>query len=243
MKSILFTLMFVANFCVQSSAQEGGSILGTWYMIDMSGESRQRIVLSENQIVTERWITYNVEEPYWKEDKVTELAYFKSDKLIAQILTKDERLKGVSPGQLVLSPDFQTLDMYNMKQGFDDNKEALTALNDFEFKEIMSRPVYSKERLDQINSLPSTEKLSKKEFMKLMTSLESYNSQLTDFVKNSGFNNVQRMVYYVTDKLFKQGLIDLGYNPWKPTNEYFVERLRQDPEIASLLEKQLHFKL
>jgi len=243
MKRIVILLLLVSVLPLLAMAQKGSPILGTWYMIDMSGQSDQRIILSESQMITERWVTYEVDKPYWKEDKVIKFAYYKEDNGRAVVLTLDDRLDGLSPGQLVLSSDSHELNIYNMKKGFDNEENALGALENFKFQELLSRPVYSKERLDAINELPSTEKLSKEELIRLMKSLEAHDHELTEFFTNSQLENAQRMSYYITDNLFKKGLIELGYNPWKPTDEYFIKRLRQDPEIAGLLERQVHFKL
>lgn len=237
----ILLLVFVLN--VTGYGQDNEGITGTWYMIDMGGESTQRLILSEKDMKTERWMTYNVEEPFWKEDKVVTIAHFNKvaqDK--AEILTTDSRLEGVSPGELWLSKDGRVLYMYNMKMGFNDQSKALQSLHEFKFKALMARPVYSKQRLEEINSLPSTQNLSKTEFIKLIKTLQANDQVLSDFLTKSHVKNAQHRLFQITNSLFNQGLIDLGYNPWKPTEEYFVRRLKQDPEVAALLESQIHFK-
>ncbi len=240
---IIVTTLLSFTLIVNSFAQTTESVKGVWYMIDQSGESSQRLIISENEIKTERWVSYNVDQPYWKEDKTVAISYFESNTSGAvEILTSDSRSEGLSPGELLLSKDRQVLFMYNMRKGFTDQDEALSALGEFKFKTLMSRPVYRKKRLDQINALPSTAKMNKDEFIKLVKVLQSHDKVLSDFLTESNVNNAQRMLFYITDNLFKQGIIQMGYNPWKPTDTYFVERLKKEPEVSKLLENQVHFR-
>lgn len=242
-KACLIAICWLALYSI-SIAQNDRSVQGTWYMIDMSGESTQRIILTKKEMITQRWITYNVDKPYWKEDKRTEFVYFQYDSETnkARVLAEDNRIEGVSPGELWTSRGRSMLYFYHMNNGFSDRKDALKSLDNFQFKDLTAKALYSKDRVEKISQLPSTEGITKDQFVKLVKIIQSHDQILSDFLDQNNTNNAQRALFYIVDNLFKQGLIEMGYNPWKPTDSYFVDRFRNDPEVAELLDKQVHLK-
>lgn len=232
MKKILAVLITISSF--SSFAQE--PILGTWYIIESDGKSRERIVLSKDALITERLITYNVEQPYWKEEKKSAFFSIEEKESSYQTVGFSPEKNQYFAGEFWVSQKGE-LNIFQLIGGSASPEEALKKLNNKEYKQLLAKTYFSKQRMEEIQQLPTLGNLTKDDLLTTMNAVLKHSEKLEKYINESGEKHARFMAVKAIENLKNQKFIELGYNPFLFSDPYYMERFQEDKDVEGLNEK------
>ncbi|MEO9872492.1 hypothetical protein [Ekhidna sp.] len=237
MKKIFILITFLSFNSLLS--QE--SILGTWYVIENDDESRQRIVLTSNALVSERLETYEVEEPYWKKDKESAIISLEKKGSGYQILGFLPEKNQYFAGEFWTDKNGE-LKTFQMREASANKEDALSKLDNKNSKKLLSKTYYNKKRMEEINQLPTLEKLTKEDLVVTMKAMLEYSKVLEKYVNESGEKHARFMAVKAIENLKNQKFLELGYNPFVFADPYYMDRFKEDTDVNELNEKMTLMK-
>ena len=234
---LTFLLLNAAFFAYSQS-----HFYGTWYILDGDDISRNRIAISTNGIVAERYEDYEVEEPYWevenesniKESRVTEGAY--------QVVGFSEESNAYFGGEFWLTEQKGELMAFQMRQPHPSVEKAYQSLDDNKYKEMMANTFYSEDRMKEIMQMPDLGSLTKEDLLTTIKYVQSHTELLNSFINEHADQRVRFLVSRAAENLKNRKFIELGYNPFKYTEPYFMDKFKDDPDLEKLNEQSVHFK-
>lgn len=209
---------------------------GTWYAKSYDGELNNRLVINGQSIVYESYETYNVEEPYWKVEKEMEVDEFKSTGsgfMIARNVNKQ-----FYGGEFSINTEGDRLSVFRMNDPAFSFEELQKVMGAYPMKAYFAKVYYAETRLKEIQGYPSLDQINKKDVILLI-------QHMSEQEKNIGeYKEQDRMISRLGRSILNQKLIEMGYDPDKPSeNGYFMKRFADDPDVKALLDQQQYFKL
>ncbi|MEO1256282.1 MAG: hypothetical protein AAFY41_15545 [Bacteroidota bacterium] len=70
-----------------------------------------------------------------------------------------------------------------------------------------------------------------------MNHIQSHEALMREYVSNSESSHARFMMVKGAENLRDQKFIELGYNPFAFTDEFYMNQFRDDPDIKALNEK------
>ena len=204
--------------------------------------SRQRIVISENGIITERYQDYEVEKPYWIKDKDAPIFDSKVDERSYQIVGFSEDQNMYFGGEFFLSDVDGELIAFQMREPSKSAEEAFIKLDENQYKLIMSKTLYSKERLDEINEMPPLTEINKEDLIETIEFVQSFGGQMEEYLNEQRDSRMRMFVVRAAENLRTLKFIDLGYNPFAITEEWYMDKFKGDADIEALNENSAFIK-
>lgn len=230
---IFCLLIFILTSLNTLHAQD--KVFGTWYFKSPDGQLSSRMTISENVLLYERYESYNVETPYWKEDKKLTIVFQKPS--TNSYLFSGEENGRYYGGEFLIDESGTTLYLYEMRENSGSSEESIQKLKDKPLRKELSKVSYSKERLEEIEAYPSLDELKKEQLVEMMNHVFEYEKEMAAFETND------RLISRIGRNVMNRKLIDMKFDPDKPTNGYYMKRFADDPDIKLLLEKQVYFKM
>ena len=241
MKKNLLLITFFTVFSQQAFSQS--QFYGTWYLMEPGNDqSRQRMVIGENGITTERYQDYGVDEPYWQKDKDTPIFDSKVNGSNYQIVGYSEDENRYYGGEFFFSEQAGELKVIQMRAPNESVEEAYQKLDENKYKPLMSKTLYSKERLEEINALPPLKDITKQELIETIKHVQSFGPMMEDFMNHDTNSRARFMIVRAAEHLREKKFIELGYNPFIFTEEFYMDKFKDDPDIEALNETSTYIK-
>ncbi len=235
MKKIHLLSIIILFFIHSAQAQD--QFYGTWYIMEPGNDiSRQRIVIGENGIMTEMYEDYEVEKPYWKKDQDTPIFDSKVKDDRYQIVGFSEEEKVYYGGEFFLTDQKGELKAFQMRQPSNSANEAFKKLDENKYRMMFSKTFYTKERLDAINELPPLAEITKEDLIATVKYVQSFGEQMESFLNEQKDSRMRFLISRAAENLRTQKFIDLGYNPYIYTEEWYMDKFKDDPDIKKLNE-------
>ena len=238
MKKTLTLILLTATFF--SFAQN--EFYGTWYILDGDNVSRNRILISADGIVAERYRDYEVDEPYWEVEKESNIKESRVVESAYQVVGFSAEANAYFGGEFWLAEQAGELRAFQMRQPNSSMEEAYENLDNNAYKEMMANTFYSEQRMKEIMELPDLGSLTKEDLLSTIEFVQSHSELLTSFVNEHADQRVRFLVSRAAENLRNRKFIALGYNPFKITDPYFMDKFKDDPDFKALNEQSVHFK-
>lgn len=213
------------------SAQE--KLSGTWYFKSPDGELANRVTISTGELLYEKYESYNVATPYWKEDKALAVTFHKyTDESCTFSGREGSKFYA---GEIFVENGQNIIYLFQMKEASGSSQEALQKLSSTRLRKELSKAAYSQERLEEIENYSSLDELKKEELIEMMNHVYEYEKDM------KGLND--QLVSQIGRNVMNRKLISMNFDPDKPTDGYFMKKFVDDPDIKLLLDKQVYFKM
>ncbi|GAB4240150.1 MAG: hypothetical protein Tsb0034_16470 [Ekhidna sp.] len=237
-KTLTLSLMLLGCICY---SQE--QFYKTWYIMDPGDDiSRQRLTISADGILIERYEDYEVEEPYWEVDRENPFSEtrIKGDRY--QIVGYSEEDKAYFGGEFFLSENEGELKGYQMREPLKSAEEAFKKLDENPYKEMLAKTFYTQSRLEEINEMPPLVEITKEDLITTIKYVQSFGPLMTDFMNEQNDPRMRFVITRAAKNLRTQKFIDLGYNPFIYTEEWYMDKFKDDPDIKKLNEMSEYVK-
>ena len=237
----LLVVLLTASFFSYSQDE----IYGTWYKVnDGDGPSRERIVVTSDNLSVERLQDYGVETPYWEQDKVSPIEQVKVIEEGIQIIAYDKTQNLYKGGELAYDGSMEKLSFFQFRETFSDIDAVYEMLETNKYKQLLSKPYYLKSRTEQIASYPNLGALSKNQIVELFKYLLSLEPLVDEYLnENSTERHARMLAIRGIENMRDQKLIEMGFNPYAMTDTYYGDKFQDDPDLIKLNEQSKYFKL
>ncbi len=223
------------NLCIFLSVLSSFSQIKRWYQANP--EFTDRLLISKDSIISERYKTYNVETPYWEKNKTLKIksSQIKNNKNYMLFSLPDNKTAG---GIFTLiEKDFMLAHV---------PKEMYTSLSELEHLPGNSIPhkLYLSENLiENITNYKSLEYLTKEHLIKAIKFVQSYNNEFEKMLEANPKLR-QFSLFRMAENLYHFKLYQLGYNPFNlPDEGNYLDKFKNDNELKSLFEGKQFFQL
>ncbi|MEM6522841.1 MAG: hypothetical protein AAGF85_07440 [Bacteroidota bacterium] len=159
------------------------------------------------------------------------------------IIIKNKRgEKGYAVCKYSYREDAEVLKLAQLYKKFDSAEEARKAAENYKYANIIIKEYYTKAEFNRLQNKKSLDELTKKDFMLVMNRLQSYDKEMEGFLASED-PRMKRMTYRFTEGIINRTFVELGYNPYKMTDQWFFERFRDDPDVKRRMQFQVHLRL
>ena len=233
---IISNILIITLTVSLSTAFAQVNLDGIWYAKSYDGQLSDRVVIKGKNVVYERYVTYQVDEPYWKVEKEMQVDKFETTsngfviaRFVNNIYYGGEFSQGSDRGQL---------NVFRMNDGNSQFDRLVDEIANYPMKEYFSKQYYSKERLKEIQDYPSLDQITKDHVIELI------NHMIAEEQFMKPYAGKDRLIGNIGRNMLDQKMLSMGYDPHKPSeNGYFMKRFAEDADVKKLLEELQYFVL
>ncbi len=199
-------------------------------------EIRKRLVMTEDGLTSQLYKNYNVEKPFWQDDKhltITE-KYKEANKLF--FLVYNEKL-GQS-GAIFTHYDSNISGLHTI----DGSVKSMEKLKAHKFAELPIKLYLSNTSKSQLGKLKSMSELTKMDLIEAIAFVHSFDDLCLEYKTAENLNSFA--VYLISENLFHLKLYQLGYNPYNlPEEGNYLEKFKGDQDLTALFTSEHIFQL
>ncbi|MEM6359948.1 MAG: hypothetical protein AAF731_07635 [Bacteroidota bacterium] len=149
---------------------------------------------------------------------------------------------GFAAGSFTFRENGEVLKFAQLFKKFDSPEAAVKAVEEYKYTDLIVKEYYRMGEMSRLENKKSLDELTKKDFLQVMNRLQAYDKEMEGFLASED-QRMRRMIYRFTEGIINRTFVELGYNPYKMTDQWFFEKFRDNPDVQQRMQAQVYLRL